>query len=133
MNREYDGFEQGRHPDSDEAESHLQPSNRNRHIEAPTGRWIDVPDGMVAAPGTYVDDHGVLRSVSDDSCVVWHRPGCTVRGIRPDEIIYNANGAPWCPRCATEIAQEQAEKAAKAAINEAEEIVRERLRGIFGA
>jgi HNH endonuclease len=65
------------------------------------GKWVDVPPNMVAAPDTYIDSEGVLRSFGDNSCVVWHNPGCTRRGIQPYEIIYNENKAPWCPHCWT--------------------------------
>jgi hypothetical protein len=66
--------------------------------------WTDVPVGWVAAPDTYVDAHGVLRSCGDDSCVVWHEivagVHCDRRGVQPDEIIYHPEtGAPWCPEC----------------------------------
>lgn len=112
-----DGFRAGRQSDSDEAavgEVHVQPKNKNSSVEIPAGQWVDIPKGMVAAPGTYVDDHGVLRSVKDDSCVVWHsvtklenpKTGflenvhCQRRGIQPEEIVYDpATGAPWCPEC----------------------------------
>lgn len=130
-----DGFERGRDSDGDEVgQSHLRPSDRNRHIEAPEGHWVDVPIGMVAAAGTYVDSSGVLRSVSDDSCVVWHKRGCERRGIQPDEIIYNDNGAPWCPSC-VEVTEDKAIKIATEAFesDESEQEIKERLRRTFGA
>lgn len=74
--------------------------SEGNYIEVPVGEWIDVPAGMVAAPDTYVDDKGVLRSVGDDSCVVWHYKGCMKRGIHASEIVYDeSNHAPWCPAC----------------------------------
>ena len=112
------GFKPGRESDSDElaaGEVHVRPTNKNGSSEAPAGKWVDVPKGMIAVPGTYVDDHGVLRSVKDDSCVVWHKVWteengensknyrkvhCQRRGIHPSEIVYDpATGAPWCPEC----------------------------------
>ena len=68
-------------------------------VNLPVGEWVDVPEGMVAAPDTYVDSCGVLRSSGDGSCVVWHRPGCERKGIQPTEIIYDIAKAPWCPNC----------------------------------
>jgi hypothetical protein len=65
-----------------------------------SGEWIDVPQGMMVAPGTYVDSAGTLRSCVDDSCVVWHNKGCERKGIHPDEIVYDpATNAPWCDLC----------------------------------
>lgn len=93
------GFEPGREGDSDETEGHVTPVDITRSVNAPAGQWVDVPQGMVAAPGTYVDDKGVLRAESDDSCVVWHVPGCEVKGIQPEQIIYDVAGAPWCEKC----------------------------------
>jgi len=61
--------------------------------------WTHVRKGMVAAPDTYVDDLGVLRSSGDGSCVVWHKRGCAKRGIQPSEIVYGDNGVPYCPVC----------------------------------
>lgn len=94
-----EGFERGREADTDEARTHLRPSEINRSVEAPTGDWVDVPRGMLAAPGTYIDDHGIMRDSSDGSVVVWHRTGCNRRGIQPHEITYDGAGAPWCPDC----------------------------------
>lgn len=72
--------------------------------EIPVGEWIDVPKGMIAAPNTYVDGHGVLRHSGNHAIAVWHNrirgnPPCEVRVTRPDEICYDSNGAPWCPKC----------------------------------
>lgn len=83
---------------------------RNKSVNAPANTWTDVPQGMVAAPGTYVDSEGVLRLEQGDSCVVWHNgnANCGPTGqrgdykkvIQPREIIYDpATGAPWCPMC----------------------------------
>lgn len=106
------GFKPGRESDSDEkaaGEKHIRPKNTKASVNLPSGEWVDVPKGMVAAPGTYVDDHGVLRAQSDDSCVTWHqirrddngnKIHCQRRGIKPEEIVYDpATGAPWCPEC----------------------------------
>jgi hypothetical protein len=68
-------------------------------VNLPVGEWVDVPKGMVAAPDTYVDEHGVLRSSGDNSCVVWHVPQCDKRGIQAEDIIYDSANAPWCPDC----------------------------------
>lgn len=70
------------------------------NIEVPVGEWVDIPAGMIPAVDTYVDSAGVLRSVGDDSCVVWHYKGCTKRGIHASEIVYAEDtNAPWCPTC----------------------------------
>lgn len=72
------------------------------HEDVPVGEWTDVKPGQVAAPDTYIDAHGVLRDVRDHSCVVWRwgPEHCTVKGIQPDEIVYDPEtGAPWCPHC----------------------------------
>jgi hypothetical protein len=71
-----------------------------RSHEVPVGEWVTVPRGMVVAPDTYVDAEGVLRAVSDDSCVVWHNKGCEKRGIHASEIVYDPEtNAGWCPKC----------------------------------
>lgn len=90
-------------------EKHVRPTATDRSVNAPSGTWTDVPKGMVAAPDTYVDGAGVLRSAGDNSCVVWHngRANCGPTGtigdlrkaIQPREIIYDDKGAPWCPQC----------------------------------
>lgn len=74
-------------------------------INAPAGQWVDVPKGYTVAPGTYVDDQGVLRQGGDKqrpgygSCVVWHLKGCVKKGILAEDIVYDVNNAPWCPDC----------------------------------
>jgi hypothetical protein len=85
-------------PDSDET-LHIRPAREDKSVNVPVGVQVEVPAGMVAAPNTYVDAAGVLRSKGDGSCVVWHNSGCQRRGIRPNEIEYTDNGAPWCPDC----------------------------------
>ena len=84
----------------------------NVHVEAPVGEWVDVPKGMVAAPNTYIDDAGVLRSTGDNSVVAWHNAGtkygkCPVKGLKPEDLKYDANGAPWCPKCYAVHAEER--------------------------
>ena len=79
--------------------------NEERSQNVEQGKWVGVPRGQMVAMDTYLDDHGVLRSTHDDSCVVWHsvsrdRERCVRKGIQPDEIRYDPNtGAPWCPDC----------------------------------
>jgi hypothetical protein len=87
-------------------EGHLVPKDTTKPVEAPAGKWVDVPKGMVAAPGTYIDADGVMRAVGTNACVVWHngpwrRDGkCTKGRIVPEEIIYDpVTNAPWCPVC----------------------------------
>lgn len=71
---------------------------RHQNIEA--GKEIKIPAGMMLAPDSYVDIHGVLRSSVDDSCVVWHFKLCKKTGIHESEIVYDpATNAPWCPQC----------------------------------
>ena len=70
------------------------------HKEVPTGEWVDVEKGYIVAPGTYIDEKGVLREESSGSCVCWHNPGCERRGIQAEDIIYDpSTKAPWCPDC----------------------------------
>jgi hypothetical protein len=75
-----------------------------------TNEWVQQQNGQVFAPESYVDAHGVLRAISDDSVAAWHlaasvraRHGlepCTRRGLSPSELVYDeATGAPWCPVC----------------------------------
>lgn len=87
--------------------------NEERSQNVEQGKWVYVPRGQMVAMDTYLDDHGVLRSTHDDSCVVWHqhrtvvdddgelkRISCSRRGIQPKEIRYDPDtGAPWCPDC----------------------------------
>ena len=73
-------------------------------INAPTGQWIQVRKGQIAAPDTYYDEDGVLRSIVDHSVVVWHwrsRAGrCLRKGLTPEERVQDpASGAWWCPDC----------------------------------
>lgn len=68
------------------------------HIQVPAGEWVDVPRTHVMAPGTYIDDEGVLRASSDGSVAAWHTKGCYRKGLQPSDLIYR-NGAPWCPDC----------------------------------
>ena len=73
---------------------------QGNNISVPIGEWVEVPKGMIVAPNTYVDAHGVMRSSVDHSCVVWHNKGCERRGIHASEIVYDpATSAPWCPTC----------------------------------
>lgn len=71
-----------------------------RHQQIDSGKWVDVPRGMVLAPDTYVDISGILRSSKDNSCVVWHFKDCFKTGIHESEIVYDEKtNAPWCPTC----------------------------------
>lgn len=142
-------FVPGRENDSDETEGHVKPARVDRSVEVPASTWVDVPVGMTVAPGTYVDEHGVLRSTGDHSCVVWHRPGCLKKGIKPEEIVYQENGAPWCPVCVVWDVEKVAEMATmihgkvkeeKGEVevvdheqDEEQKSVTARLKGIFGA
>ena len=74
-------------------------------FDVPVGEWVDVPKDFVAAPDTYVDAHGVLRSSVNHAIAVWHNrkrgfEPCSYRVTKPDQIAYDpATGAPWCPKC----------------------------------
>lgn len=79
-------------------------------VNVPSGQWIDVKPGQIMAPGTYVDEHGVLRCVANDAVAVWHlvrKEGegegdgrCERTGITPEEIRYDPETkVPWCPDC----------------------------------
>jgi len=106
------GFEKGGPSDSDEraaGQRHIQSRDISKTVRVPDGEWVDIRVGQVVAEGTYLDDEGVLRSTGDNSCVVWHNKGggcgpSRVFGeyrkkILASEIIYDENGAPWCPQC----------------------------------
>lgn len=80
--------------------SESSPPQETSNFDVPVGEWVNVPAGMLAVQNTYVDDHGVLRSTTDHSCVVWHLKGCEKRGIHASEIVYDSEtNAPWCPSC----------------------------------
>ena len=89
--------------DSSENLPHLTPRTevitQGRSVEAPSGQWVDVPEGYVLAPGTYVDDEGYLRCSSNDAYAVWHNKDCHIRKVEKHEIVHDTNGAPWCPEC----------------------------------
>ena len=114
-------FTPSRPGDSSEDKPHLTPADEAASVNVPAGEWVDVPAGMVAAVGTYVDDAGVLRSSGDHSVVAWHlgrnfktnttlcRRGEPAR-LKPEELIYDVNGAPWCPECYEDREQERERK-----------------------
>lgn len=147
IERSADTWVAGRERDSDETHDHVRPAMTEVTVEAPGGVWVDVPKGMIVAPGTYVDEHGVMRSNSDDSVVAWHRLGCQRRGLKPEELIKDSNNAPWCPECfhwdkqkceeMRKIAHAKFDKNEKGTTEnvgyEGEEEVRARLKGMFGA
>lgn len=71
-----------------------------RHENVETGKWTDIPQGMIVAHDTYVDPRGILRSSKDHSVVVWHFKNCNEVGIKVEEIVYDPHtNAPWCPQC----------------------------------
>ena len=82
-------------------------SNEGSGVTVPLGEWVDVPAGMLAAPNTGVDAHGVLRVVRDGKLAemaVWHwrKKGenpCERKGFTPTTVTYLPNGAPWCGSC----------------------------------
>ena len=49
--------------------------------------------------GTYTDDEGYLRCVSNNAYAVWHNRGCPVQHVDKEEIIKDVNGEQWCPKC----------------------------------
>lgn len=76
-------------------------------VDVPAGRFTDVPRGMTAVPGCYVDNEGVLRFQLNNAPAVWHHPSgckyhqppCKRRITNPADIFYDDNNAPWCPDC----------------------------------
>lgn len=75
-------------------------SGESGSFDIPVGQWTDVREGQMIIEGCYVDDDGVLRSVGDNSCVVWHLKGCLIRGIRAEDVHYDPlTRAPWCFSC----------------------------------
>lgn len=104
-------FVPGYDGDSDELQRHLKPRKVTTSVNVPVGQWVDVPDGMTAAPGTFVGRDGYLRMVENGAPAVWHlpdrfyerigKPSCRLR-INDDNIdliVFAVNGAPWCPDC----------------------------------
>lgn len=109
-----DEFEPGKDSDADEVlagEKHIKPTNLGKSVQAPEGSWVDVPKGMIAAPGTYVDEEGYLRHSSNDAYAVWHRGGCPIIHVGKEEIVFDImTGAPWCPVCHNTMASLRIEK-----------------------
>lgn len=103
-------FRQGRQPDSDETQVHVTPADIDRSVEVPVNLFVDVPKGMVLAPGAVVDDDGILRREETGELAIWHHR-CKAGGhgpckrytdptkfVQPEEVMY-VSGAPWCPDC----------------------------------
>lgn len=122
-------FKPGRDKDSDETQEHVAPENPERSIQAPDGVWVDVPKGMVIAPGTEVDPDGVLRLETGELAVWHHRckfhPLCErvtdrEKFVTLEEIVYlipegvdesgERKGAPWCPDCIIKMAEDDQRK-----------------------
>lgn len=122
-------FKPGRDKDSDETEDHVAPKNIDASVDAPEGVWVDVPKGMVIAPGTEVDKDGVLRLETGELAIWHHRckfhPLCDrVRDkekfVKLEEVVYlipegvdesgERKGAPWCPDCITKMAEDDQRK-----------------------
>lgn len=127
----------GRDNDSDEKEGHVRPLRDDRSIDAPEGVWVDVPRGMVAAEGTYVDENGVLRMVGSGNLAIWHHRCKAVHTVScdwttddPSELNTTyAPGAPWCPICVDKMKLDEIRKEQEAE----EEEYKDRLKGMFGA
>ena len=105
-----DVWKRGRDNDSDETEGHVTPVDTTKSVEAPVGEWADVPKGMIAAPGTYVDAEGYLRCSSNGAYAVWHNKSCPIRKVEKEQIVHDTNGAPWCPDCYMKNEQEREKK-----------------------
>ena len=123
-NRSRKLFRKGRKSESDEKEGHVRPVDIDTTVQASSGVWVDVPKGMVIAPGTEVDDAGVLRLESGELAVWHHR--CKFHGpceryttgeenfVKLEEVLYivtgKGKGAPWCPNCITKMAEDEKRK-----------------------
>ena len=105
-----DVWKRGRDNDSDETEGHVAPVEPSKSVNAPEGQWVDVPKGMIAAPGTYVDEEGYLRCVSNGAYAAWHNKECPIRHLDKEQIVHDTNGAPWCPDCYMKNEQERERK-----------------------
>lgn len=75
--------------------------------EMASGQWVDIraTDGMVPIIGAVPDedDPRFLRDEDTGELVVWHNGRkdyrCPRRDIKPEEVVFDSNGAPWCPDC----------------------------------
>ena len=119
-NNNEENFKPGRQSDPDEVETHIQPRDISRSVEAPSGVFVDVPKGMVAVPGAEVDGKGILRKSETGELAIWHHR-CPQHGpcdrytsgpdnfVAEDEVVYR-DGAPWCPDCLAKEAEDENRK-----------------------
>ena len=82
-----------------------KPTKSQLPHEVPAGQETAVPKGMIPAVGVipHPDQDtypGVLvMARNHDEVVSWHRKDCDRKGIRPEAILFDSKGAPWCPSC----------------------------------
>lgn len=114
-------------------------------VDVPTGAWVDVPKGMTAVPGCYIDPNGIMRFKENNAPAVWHHPSgckyhqppCRRRITNPADIVYDDNNAPWCPDCIGWGAQDLQYKMRDASANakvikETEKTLAQHLESIVG-
>lgn len=73
----------------------------------PGGQWVDIyaKDGMIPVFDVVPDKDNpvLLRHEETGELVVWHNGRkdwrCPRKGIKPEEVVFDSNGAPWCPDC----------------------------------
>lgn len=87
------------------------PTEDQMPVVVKSGGWHDIHagDNRIAAPGVipHPDQKrypGILIMENDhESIVRWHNKGCQRTGrIKPEDIKFDKNGAPWCPTCFAE-------------------------------
>lgn len=112
-------WRKGRDSDSDERAEHIRPVATGQSVEAPAGKFVDIPRGFVAVPGAVVDDKGVMRREDTGELAIWHHR-CQYHGpcerytkgpgnfVKEEEVVHIA-GAPWCPDCVKKM-QEDSER-----------------------
>lgn len=82
-----------------------KPTKSQLPHEVPAGQETAVPKGMIPAVGVipHPDQNtypGVLvMARNHDEVVSWHRKDCDRKGIRPEAILFDSKGAPWCNTC----------------------------------
>lgn len=104
------GLVPGRDNDSDETEGHVQSADVSKSVEVPAGKWADVRRGQMVVEGCYVDSEGFLRYKENNAYAAWHDSKCPIKKVTKEEIVFDTNGAPWCPSCYEKLEQEREAK-----------------------
>lgn len=89
---------------------HSMTDNTNQGRESkemPSGEWVNmrVSEGMIPVFDVLPDpdDPRLLRHQETGELVLWHNGRkdwrCPRKGIKPEEVVFDSNGAGWCPDC----------------------------------